>query len=275
MKLNTKAIKRALVINDMSCFGKCSLTVSLPIISSYGVECVPLPTAILSTHTGGFEDFTILDMSDEMKNIAKHWQKIGLEFDCIYTGYFSKVEQIDFAINFIEKNKKKDTLVVVDPVLGDNGKLYTGFNNEFVKAMRELIKYADIITPNLTEAEFLTDGKGLSPEELLTKLNVQKTVITGIKKSNKIGYKAKDNNNTFEVNKKYYDVMLHGSGDVFASALVGESLSGNNFETAVKNAAEFCEAAVEQTAKKCPDYNYGLMFEKVLLNKFKQQNGGK
>lgn len=272
MKLNTNAIKRALVINDMSCFGKCSLTVSLPIISSYGVECVPLPTAILSTHTGGFSEFTLLDMSDEIKNIVEHWSKINLEFDCIYTGYFSKVEQIDFAIDFIKKNKKNGTLVVVDPVLGDNGKLYTGFNAEFVTAMRELVKYADVITPNLTEAEFLTDGVGFSGKELLNKLNVEKVVITGIKQGDKIGYIAKDGSKTFSIFTKFYDIMLHGSGDVFASALVGEMLSQNSFATSVKNAAVFCEKAVEQTAKNCPEYNYGLMFEKVLLERSKNGN---
>ena len=272
MKLNTKAIKRALVINDMSCFGKCSLTVSLPIISSYGVECVPLPTAILSTHTGGFHEFTLLDMSDEIKNITNHWSKIGLEFDCIYTGYFSKVDQIDFAIDFIKKNKKKDTLVVVDTVLGDNGKLYTGFNDEFVTAMKKLSKLADVITPNLTEAQFLTNEFEAEPKDLLDILGTEKTVITGIKKGDKIGYLAKDGNHTFEIDKKFYDIMLHGSGDVFASALVGEMMSGLEFETAVENAAQFCEKAVEQTAKNCPEYNYGLMFEKVLLERIKNGN---
>lgn len=272
MKLNTKALKRALVINDMSCFGKCSLTVSLPIISAYGVECVPLPTAILSTHTGGFQEFTILDMSQEIEKITNHWQKIGLEFDCIYTGYFSKLEQIDFAINFIKNNKKENTIVLVDPVLGDNGKLYTGFNEGFVTKMQKLIEIADIITPNLTEAEFLTGHLGKNAEEILQKLNAPKTVITGIKKDGKIGYLAKDNEKIFSIQKKFYDIMLHGSGDVFASALVGEYLSCENFEKAVTAASEFCEKAVEITAKECPDFNYGLMFEKVLSERAKNGN---
>ena len=263
--INLPSIKRVALINDMSCFGKCSLTVSQPIISAYGIEAVPLPTAILSTHTGGFSGFTLLDMTEEMEKISAHWKSCDIHFDAIYTGYFCNERQVEFAEKFIREFKRENTLIIVDPVLGDNGKLYVGFDEKTVKAMKRLIKLADVITPNYTEAVFLSNSDfGISAEELLEKFGNKYIAVTGVKNGDKIGYAVKTPNKRFNIEKPYRDVVLHGSGDVFASVLTAEMMNGKEFSDAVTNAADFCDRAVEITEKNAKDGTYGLMFEKVL-----------
>ena len=143
MKSLDKTIKRVALINDMSCFGKCSLTVSVPIISAFGCETVPLPTALLSTHTGEFRGYTKLDLSVEMKKIISHWEELNLGFDCIYTGYFCSIEQIDLTIEFIKKFKRENTVVIVDPVMGDNGSLYDGFSEEFAEKIKYYLEHEE------------------------------------------------------------------------------------------------------------------------------------
>lgn len=146
--VNPCGLMRAALINDLSCFGKCSLSVAIPILSSYGVETVPLPTAILSTHTGGFTGFVVQNMTENMRLFAAHWKKLGVKFDAIITGYCCTVEQIKLTAEFIRSFSDTDTLVIVDPVLGDHEALYTGFTDAHVDAMRELCSLADLITPN-------------------------------------------------------------------------------------------------------------------------------
>ena len=148
-------MKRIVTIQDISCFGKCSITVALPLISSMGVECAIIPTSILSTHTGGFEGFTFRDLSDDISKIAEHWKKYNIEFDAIYTGYLGSVEQINSVIDFIGDFKKENTIVFVDPAMADKGKLYTGFDSDFPSHMARLCAKADIIVPNITEASFM------------------------------------------------------------------------------------------------------------------------
>ena len=263
--LNSNNIKRAVIISDLSCFGKCSLTVSLPIISHYGVEAVPLPTALLSNHTGGFTDYTCLDLSESMNSIALKWQALDLKFDCIYTGYFSDPKQIEIALEFIRTFKKPDTLLIVDPVMGDNGSLYTGLNKSFVSGMQKLCSIADIITPNLTEAALLTElTVHDDPHLILEKLNTKNVVITGVKHADKIGCKARINGEETRHYKPYIDRQLHGCGDVFTSALCGEILSGKDLKTAVINAAEFCDLCIRETDKEHPYHSDGLRFETAL-----------
>ena len=153
--VNPCGLPRTALINDLSCFGKCSLSVSMPILSSYGVETVPLPTAVLSTHTGGFTGYAVQDMTDSMRAFAAHWKRIGIRFDCIMTGYCCTPEQIRLAAEFIRSFAEEKTLVIVDPVLGDREALYDGFTDAHVDAMRELCSLADLITPNRTEAALL------------------------------------------------------------------------------------------------------------------------
>ena len=179
--INETGMPRAMLINDLSCIGKCSLSVALPIVSACGVEAVALPTVILSTHTGGFEGFAAREMTEEMRTFAAHWRSIGAKFDCIYTGFFGSVEQINLTEKLIHDFGGDDTVVIVDPVLGDNGRLYPCFSNEYVEAMRRLTAHADVITPNLTEAAILA---GLpfdtAPETILARLNVPNVIITGV-----------------------------------------------------------------------------------------------
>jgi len=143
--INGSGLTRVALLNDFSCFGKCSLTVSIPIISSYGIETVPLPTAVLSTHTGGFDRFVMRDMTEDMRQIAAHWKEMDMQFDCIYTGFFCTIEQIAFAREFIRTFSGPQTIVLSDPVLGDNGSLYSCFSEDFAAEMRKLCEMADII----------------------------------------------------------------------------------------------------------------------------------
>ena len=263
--VNPCGLPRAALINDLSCFGKCSLSVSMPILSSYGVETVPLPTAILSTHTGGFHGYAVQDMTDSMRAFAAHWKRIGVRFDCIMTGYCCTPEQIRLAAEFIRSFAEEKTLVIVDPVLGDREALYDGFTDAHVDAMRELCSLADLITPNRTEAALLA---GLSfscaDETLLYAQQVKNAVITSIKSGNRMGYLARLDGQVSLVQKPYVDQMLHGAGDVFTSALCGELLSGHSAQTALLHAADFCDSCIQETVRRQPGHWYGLAFEPVL-----------
>ena len=147
-------MKRILIIQDISCVGKCSLTVALPIISAFGVEASVLPTAVLSTHTA-FKGFTFRDLTCDMQDICNHWKEQNIEFDALYTGYLGSFEQLEIVNNIFNDFKNNDNFILVDPVMGDNGKLYPGFDQKFADAMAKLCKNADIIVPNLTEASFM------------------------------------------------------------------------------------------------------------------------
>ena len=151
--------KRILTIQDISCVGQCSLTVALPIISACGIECAILPSAVLSTHTGGFTNFTFRDLTEDIPAIRKHWEDENIKFDAVYTGYLGSVKQMDYVSEIMESLLKEGGLKIVDPAMADNGKLYTGFNMDFVKAMAGLCTKADIILPNITEAAFMTDSE--------------------------------------------------------------------------------------------------------------------
>ena len=228
--VNPCGLMRAALINDLSCFGKCSLSVAIPILSSYGVETVPLPTAILSTHTGGFTGFVVQNMTENMRLFAAHWKKLGVKFDAIITGYCCTVEQIKLTAEFIRSFSDTDTLVIVDPVLGDHEALYTGFTDAHVDAMRELCSLADLITPNRTEAALLAGLSFSSADEtLLYAQQVKDAVITSVGSGNRIGYLARLDGRVTLVQKESVDMTVHGAGDVFTSALSGELLSGFQF----------------------------------------------
>lgn len=265
--LNGSAVKRAALINDISCFGRCSLTVAQPIVSAYNVEAVPLPTALLSTHTGEFEDYRSYDLSSQLSEIIEHFRKLKIEFDCIYTGYFCSVRQIEIAKKFISEFKKDNTLVVVDPVMGDNGRLYAGFNKEFANEMRDLCKTADIITPNYTEAMLLFgENREFDLRAVHSEIGAKNTIITGVPYKDEIGYylQLDGEENPVIIKNKYINRVLHGCGDVFASSLCGEMLSGKDIKSAVENAAGFCDLCIEKTMLDDPYCRYGLHFEGAL-----------
>lgn len=272
----SESIKRVVAINDMSCFGKCSLTVALPVVSAFGVEAVPLPTAILSTHTGGFTGYSVLNMTDEMQKIIAHWSTIRFKCDGIFSGYLCGEKQIDIVCDFIDSFASDDTLILVDPVMADNGKFYYGFDESFRDKMRVLVKKADVITPNLTEACFLT---GVSYHEIMSEegirdcldglkaLGVKRAVITGVMKADKtIGYVCADfaEGKEFEIFYPMEDYRLHGCGDVVSSVLCGGLVKGDSFESSVKRAADFTERCIKATGADIENHWYGLKFEKEL-----------
>lgn len=263
--VNGSGMKRAALINDLSCFGKCSLSVALPILSAYGIEAVSLPTAILSTHTGSFEGYVVRDMTDEMRAFSKHWKRIGLKFDMISTGFFSSLDQLEIAADFIRDFADKSTIVLVDPVLGDNGGLYGCFLETYVDRMRTLCELADIITPNQTEACLLTGHlMETSPEALLGVLPCKNAVITGVHHEAEIGYEARLKGERLSLYKPLVPLHLHGTGDVFASVYAAEILNGYSFAAALPRAADFLDACIYDTAKRQPAHWYGLAFEDEL-----------
>ena len=264
--VNGSGMKRMALLNDLSCFGKCSLSVAVPILSSYGVETVPLPTAILSTHTAdGFGSYVMRDMTDEMKAFAAHWRQLQIKFDGICTGFFGSVEQMHFAKDFLRDFAGEDTIVVIDPVLGDNGALYGCFTEEYVQAMRALCESAQLITPNRTEAALLAGcAMGAPADELLARLTVPNVIITGVRRGEEIGYCARLNGESVEIFKPCLPGTLHGTGDVFVSALCGELMAGRGAADALARAADFCDRCVRKTAARGAAHWYGLAFEDVL-----------
>ena len=269
--------KRILTIQDVSCFGKCSETVALPVLSAAGHEAVMLPTALLSTHTGGFKGFTFLDLTDEMTKIADHWIACGITFDCLYTGYFGSREQLKLVRDREEMLLREGALRMIDPVLGDRGAKYLIYDDAYVEAMRSFCVGADVITPNVTEACLLTGteyaGEDYDPERtgaLLTalgRLGVRAAAVTGLRfGADEIGVAVREygSGRDFTVSSHRVDAVLHGTGDVFASALVGYLMQGADLRTAVTKTIAFLSACIEDTAAALPGHWYGVLFEKRL-----------
>lgn len=269
-------MKRAVAINDISCLGKCSLTVALPIISALGVEAVVLPTAMLSTHTA-FEGFTFCDLTDQMEPVSRHWQERNEHFDCIYSGYLGSMKQISLVEDFIDTFKNSDTAVIVDPVLGDNGMLYKNFTVDFAKEMAKLCSKADVITPNLTEAAYLLGrdyvGEGYSEEYIretlrkLSALGAEKVVLTGVsydKKSLGVATYDSASGEYGYIKSDKINSMFHGTGDVWASTFAGAFTKGMNFTDAVKVATEFTVEAIKATLDDRDEHWYGVKFESCL-----------
>ena len=267
-------MKRLLTIQDISCFGKCSLTVALPIISALGIETVALPTALLSTHTGEFKDYTFLSLTEEMEKIIKHWKKENITFDAIYVGYIGSLHQVDVICNIIDIFKNDNTIVYVDPAMADNARLYSGLSEEYVSATRKLCKKADIISPNIYEAMLLANS-GLDDKysfddanKILNEISnfCQKSIITGVHSGNDIyslGFDASNNTYSTKKNKKI-DGMFYGTGDVFASTFIGLYLNGFSFEKAISYADDFVQECIIATLDEKEKYWYGINFEKRL-----------
>lgn len=260
---------RILAINDISCVGKCSLTVALPIISASGFTCDILPTAILSTHTGGFSGYTFRDLSEDIPSIINHWNTLNLKYDIIISGYLGSIEQVEM-VKVAKKMLLKDNgIMVVDPVLGDNGKLYAHFDNNFVNEMRGLCEIADYIVPNLTEACLLTDIDYFSKDaknykEVLKKLNkiCAKSSITGCEEGDKnTVYFTDEKGEISTYSTELIQGQFHGAGDVYASALVGALANGLTMAKAVEVSAEYTKNSIVQTAIDKTEARYGLNFE--------------
>lgn len=263
---------RILAINDISCVGKCSLSVTLPILSACGLTCDLLPTALLSTHTGGFTGYTFRDLTKDMHGILAHWKTLGVKFDYLYSGYLGNIEQIETVLEIKKTFLAENGKLVVDPVMGDNGALYAGFSQEYVEKMKTLCAQADFILPNATEACFLTEVNypltaNNAPKVLqkLTKL-CPRPVITGVTENNGISVFFTDREgNVKRLTHENVPGFFCGAGDVFASAFVGALAIGKEETNAVELASEFVTACICRSAKEVPDKRYGLEFEKEIF----------
>ena len=266
-------MKRILTIQDISCVGKCSLTVALPIISAFGVETSVLPTAVLSTHTA-FSGFTFRDLTDDLDGIIRLWQKENIGFDALYTGYLGSFKQLDIVSDLFDKFKTKNNFILVDPVMADNGALYKGFDEKFAKAMAKLCSKADIVVPNLTEASFMLGEKYVASGynenyiktilKKLCNLGAKKAVLTGVSFENgKLGVYGYDS-----IKKEYFCYFrehlpqsFHGTGDVFASALCGALTIGKPLDEALKIAVDYTVESINQTISHNDHNWYGVEFE--------------
>ena len=268
---------RVAAIHDMSGFGRCSLTVAIPVLSAMGLQCCPLPTAFLSTHTGGFEGFSFLDMTDEMPRVADHWKTMDMDFKCIYSGFLGSERQIEIVSEFIRDFRKKDTVVVVDPVMGDHGAVYQTYTPAMCEGMVHLAEQADVIVPNLTEAalllgipyEKLPTGEA-GCREIVERLSLEgrrSVVLTGASAAPDLTgamcFDAKsgqtENIQVSRVPREFY-----GTGDVFASVLAGALVKGTDLPEATRQAVDFVRACAERTAEQNLPIREGVDFEPLL-----------
>ena len=265
-------------INDVSGFGRCSLTVISPVLSAMGVQVCPVPTAILSSHSGGFSGFSFHDFTQYMDEYIAHWRKLDLEFDCIYSGFLGSADQIDIVDRFITSfTSGKKTKVVVDPVMGDDGVLYSTYTQVMQSKIKELVRKADIITPNLTEACFLLDMeytnvpiKDDTMKDILSRLcdlGPSTCVITGVKVKDgrfaNIAYN-REQNSFWKVECDYVPAKYPGTGDIFASVFTGAILNGDNLPIAMDRATQFVSLAIRVTYGYGTPHREGVLFEKVI-----------
>ncbi|MBQ8292512.1 MAG: pyridoxamine kinase [Bacilli bacterium] len=268
--------KKILTIQDISCFGQCSLTVALPIISAMGIEACILPSAILSTHTYQFKGYTFRDLTEDLPLISKHWKQEKLTFDGIYTGYIGSTKQIGYIKQIIKDFKKNGDIVCVDPAMADHGKLYPGFDNEFVKEMKTLCAMADYIVPNITEACYLLEKPYMAEytkediEALLKELasiGCPNVLLTGVSfKKGELGV-ASYNKEKDEINYYFRDQVpyfFHGTGDVYASCFFGALIKGFNLQKAMKIATDFTVDSILETVEDRDEHWYGVHFESAL-----------
>ncbi len=265
--------KKILTVQDISCVGQCSLTVALPIISACGVETCVLPSAVLSTHTAGFTGYTFRDLTDDMPNIREHWQKEGIAFDAIYTGYLGSTKQIEYVGDIFASVAKADCVKIVDPAMADNGKLYYGFDEAFVKEMRGLCAKADYVIPNITEACFLTgmeykneyDRKYIDDLlEALLNIGCKNVILTGVSYSaEKTGVVVLENGECCYYEHEKLPGGCHGTGDAYASAFVGALMRGKNSYESARIAADFTLECIKETVK-LDGHWYGAAFELAL-----------
>jgi pyridoxine kinase len=268
-------MKRIVTIQDISCVGKCSLTVALPIISAMGVETAILPTAVLSTHTM-FSGFTCKDMTDQIIPIAEHWKKEQFAFDAIYTGYLGSFEQIEIVSKFFDDFKTPSNLIVVDPVMADNGKLYPAFDEAYAKENAKLCGKADLIVPNITEGSFLTGMPYRTEYDrtyitdmlgALAQLGAKYVALTGVSfEEGKIGVMGlnTEDGSYFEYYTEHVPVSFHGTGDIFSSVVVGALTRGKSLPEAFQIACDYTKETIAYTWRTSGAGGYGVDFEVTL-----------
>ncbi len=268
------AHKTILSVQDFSSVGRCSLTAAIPIINACGQEIVGLPTSLLSTQTAGIKGFTFVDLADNMIPAYKHWEKLGIHFDCFYSGFLGSMETADAAIKMVKSLKKTGTLICVDPAMAEDGKLYKIFNNEYKEKMIELCKLADIVMPNFTEGTMLAGiNMQLEPNEANARMilkilntNGYKTVLlSGVTPDeDRTGTALLDNGRiTFQYNKRI-NSYIHGAGDILSSVFVGKMMSGMAKEKSAQAAVNFCYEVIKFSLAKKADLRYGMFIEQCL-----------
>ncbi len=273
------AQKRVMAIHDISGFGRCSLTVALPIISAAGIETVCLPTALLSTHTGGIDGFTYHDLTEDINPIFNHWRDLEINFDAVYSGFLGSFEQIALVGKIFDHYRPLGSLIAVDPVMADNGVLYRVYSPEMAKGMATLCSHADLIMPNFTEACFILGKEYREPpydeayvKELLcglAKLGPKQIVLTGVCfEESHLGAAS------FDVEEgvvrysftERINGLFHGTGDVFGSALVSAVLKGRSLEDATSIAANFTYESIKRTVAAGTDLRFGVNFEEGIAD---------
>lgn len=271
--------KRVAAIHDISGFGKCSLTVALPIISAAGIETAVVPTAVLSTHTGGFTGYTYRDLTEDLRPFAAHWQSLGLKFDALYSGFLGSFEQIEIVKEYINTFRKDGCIAVVDPAMADNGVMYSLFNMEFAKEMASLCAMADIVVPNITEAAFML---GIEYKQApftkeyiegmlraLGDMGPSRVVLTGVSFDDRQIGAASYDKATGEINYALADIIpgyYHGTGDVYASALIAAILNGRSLSDAAGIAVDFVCGSIKRTREAGTDIRFGVNFEEGLVD---------
>ena len=266
---------KILTIQDISCFGQCSITVALPVVSAFGIETAILPSAVLSTHTSGFTGYTVRDLTEDLPDIQKHWESEGIDFDAIYTGFIASIEQLDYIKDIIASRLKSEGLTFVDPAMADHGEFYNGFDQDFADKMGELCKLGDYILPNTTEACFIlhkewkehfTKEEMLDMARELSEFTKRYVILKGYENENNelgmIVLDKKEDSIEIVYNDKI-DYVSHGTGDVFASSFVGSTMVGKSTTKAAKIAGEFTKKAIEKTIGD-ENHKYGVKFEQVI-----------
>jgi pyridoxine kinase len=271
------SVPKVAAVQDISCFGRCSLTVIMPVLATLGIQVCPLPTAVLSTHLGGFKDLAFCDFTEHMRDFSRHWQQESITFDAIYSGFLASERQIEIVQDFIDTFAKPGLLVLVDPVMGDGGKLYSTYTPAMQNKMKMLVGKAGVITPNYTEACFLL-GESYQAENVdmdttkkwlvrLADLGPEQVVITGVPCSGqKVANIAYDRNcgETWELTHDFIPVSYPGTGDIFASVLLGLLLGGRPLPKAMAQAARFVAKAIDVTVRARTPVREGILLEKVL-----------
>ena len=276
--------KRIAVINDLSGFGKCSLTAAIPVISVMGVQACPMPTAVLSSQTG-YPSYCCFDFTDKMENIRSEWEKLNVNFDGIYTGYVADGKQILNIFKILDTFKTKDTFLLTDPVMADNGRVYGMYSEKLLELMKELVKKADIVTPNLTELTLLCDEsydelikikevdsfiKKIEDMSLkLLKDGPDHVIVTGIPvidnvtKDRRIGNLLVNKDDSYFSTQPYKGESYSGTGDLFASVISAGIADGRDIKECMDLAGKFIHQSIQDTAKNT-DRNDGIEFEKNL-----------
>lgn len=271
--MNHNLQKKIAVINDFSGFGRCSIAVSLPIISHMKIQCSNVVTSVFSNHTG-FEKFFFEDYTDKMQDYIDMWKYLDLQFEGIYSGFLGSKKQIKIVEKFIKDFKKENTKIIIDPVMGDNGRPYPTYTKEMCEEMKKLVCYADILTPNVTEACILTDtpyrekfknSELYAMAEKLSEKGASKIVISGVKMENYIGNVVYEKNGIKKIIRmKKVGMERSGTGDIFASIIAADCVNGVDLETSVKKAGSFIKKCIIATEKYQVPKTDGVCFEEVL-----------